>query len=542
MLRISSYTFGCKLNQSETESALGILADSGYEIVPWESGADLYLINTCTVTGKGEQKARRLIRQVQLLWPQSVVLAAGCYAVLEREKLEALGERVCALSDQPAQICRLLADKPLANSDELLQLLRNGIAEHLAAGGRRLEAGVVRPTDFPEALLRPTLLHSATQRQDRPARPAEPGPGLDSGPRPGLKLGPPVTTKQAGQPGFPVSPPTPLSVSRGKTRRRYFFKIQDGCNRTCSFCRIRIARGPSRSLSLPLLVQQLQDLEARGYAEAVITGVHINSYHYRDETAKRDYYLGGLLCELIAHTEHIRLRLSSLEPEAPESEHGGQLIRALASQRICPHFHISVQSGSEHVLRQMRRGYTAARQRLYIEHLKALRPNAFLSCDVIVGFPGEREEDFEATCQLLKEKEFAAIHAFSYSPRPGTDAFTMPKVRDSIVKQRMQHIQLLATTLQHSYLQNCLGREVKVLLEERKDGYWLGYSENYVRTRISDANSVRQGGEMVSVRLQSCSDSQEDNPEDNQGQESDFAQQDTMLEGIPLVPTVPVQV
>ncbi len=488
MLRISSYTFGCKLNQSETDSALKILADSGYEIVPWDSGADLYLINTCTVTSKGEQKARRLIRQVQRDWPLAVILAAGCYAVLERQKIEALGPRVCALPDQPAQLCITLAKQPLANNEELLHLLRDGIATQLAKGGRQLQSGVARQTDFPEVLL-PNVVPSSVQKN--------------------ISL---------------------QKTTTHKTRQRYFLKIQDGCNRTCSFCRIRIARGPSRSLAMPLLVQQLQQLEREGYTEAVITGVHINSYHYQHKNTGSHYFLGELLQELLGQTETIRLRLSSIEPENIKSIRSQQLFCAFAAQRVCPHFHISIQSGSEHVLRQMRRGYTANQQLNYIARLKELRPQAYFSCDVIVGFPGEREEDFEATYQLLRNNRFAAVHSFSYSPRPDTDAFTMPKVQESIVKQRMQRLQTLAKELQRQYLEHCLNRKAKILLEELHKGYWLGYSENYVRTKIAaPVDSSWQPGDLVQVRLQRS----ENQPSSNEEDLHNNSDEEFLLEGIP---------
>ena len=404
-------------------------------------------------------------------------MAAGCYAVLEREKIEALGARVCALPDQPAQLCSLLAEQPLANNDELLNLLRSHIELHLAAGGRHLRPGVARQADFPEVLLR----RPPSQGQTKINK---------------------ISLKEPAQQNtlsLPASSPIPEFKSQvrkhAEKRQRYFLKIQDGCNRTCSFCRIRIARGPSRSLALPLLVEQLQHLEAQGYAEAVITGVHINSYHYQNEITGQDYFLGDLLEALLGQTQYIRLRLSSLEPEGLESPRAQQLFRILASQRICPHFHISIQSGSEHILRQMRRAYTAAQQLRYIDRLRELRPQAFFSCDVIVGFPGEREENFLATCDLLSSRNFASIHSFSYSPRPGTDSFTMPRIQESIVKQRMQQIQYLAVNLHRKYLQRCLGQEVRVLLEEMRSGFWFGYSENYVRTRIAiDLESESQNG------------------------------------------------
>ena len=476
MLRISSYTFGCKLNQSETEAALSILDDAGYEIVPWEAGADLYIINTCTVTSKGEQKARRLIRKVQQFSPQAAVLATGCYAILEQQKLEALGERVCALPDQPARLCELLARQSVASSDELLQLLRSvNVQPKQNLLGRNLQPNVARPVDFPEARQILRGKNQITATKDLPK---------------------------------PKAGPTEARVeirSKHKRRVRHFLKIQDGCNRTCSFCRIRIARGPSRSLAAPLLVQQLQQLEAQGYAEAVITGVHINSYQ------DGDCHLGELLQLLLRETQSIRLRLSSLEPEKLDSEHAQQLLHALSQPRICPHFHISVQSGSEHILRQMRRCYTANVQRHYIERLKELRPEAFFSCDVIVGFPGEHDSDFAATCELLQSQKFAAAHAFSYSPRPGTIAFEQlagAKVQESIVKERMQRLQALAAELSQNYVQNFVGRRVTVLLEELREGYWHGYSENYIRTRIAAPPSgLWSPGDLIDVALAISKDS-----------------------------------
>ena len=491
MLRISSYTFGCKLNQSETESALAILNEAGYEIVPWDAGADLYVINTCTVTSKGEQKARRLIRKVQQFAPQAVVLAAGCYAVLEQQKLEALGERVCALPDQPARLCELLARQPVASSDELLQLLRSADVPQ----NRHLEPNVARPIDFPEADFPETDLPETDLPEARQIVPQ------DS-----------QTPKTVKAPEYKKSPLRGEGRRQRSSRRvrplqrvRPFLKIQDGCNRTCSFCRIRIARGPSRSLSAPLLVQQLQQLETQGCTEAVITGVHINSYHC-PETGR---YLGELLQLLLRQTERIRLRLSSLEPESLDSARAQQLLEALSEPRICPHFHISVQSGSEYILRQMRRCYTANVQQRYIERLRGLRPSAFFSCDVIVGFPGEREEDYEATCKLLQSQQFGAVHAFSYSPRPGTTAFEQlagAKVQESIVKQRMQHLQALAARLQQNYVQGFAGRRVEVLLEELhqelNQDYWYGYSENYIRTRIAaPPSALWKPGDLVDVEL-----------------------------------------
>lgn len=439
MLRLASYTFGCKLNQSESETALGLLVARGYEVVDWEAGADFFLINTCTVTSKVEQKVRGLIRRVLREASQAVVLVTGCYAVVEGESLRRLGDRVCVVADQPARVCQFLADQPEppANSDELLVLLKANVELFQT---RTIKINQPRSIDFP----------------------------------------------------------FPEAVKKSTPRQRYFLKIQDGCNRQCSFCRIRIARGLSRSLPLPELVSRLRHLEGEGYREIVITGVHINSYHY--EEGGRVNTLGDLLLAMLEATRLVRLRLSSLEPEDWErnASRNPSLKTALRSPRICPHFHISLQSGSDFVLRQMRRIYSSQTIRDYVKELSDLRSgeDPFFSCDVIVGFPGERREDFEATLELLRELNFSAVHAFSYSPRPGTEAAGMPsRLPESEIKLRMRELKVLSEKLWTRYLERQWGKTCRVLLEEFRDGRWRGTSENYLKIGIAeDSGEIGRSG------------------------------------------------
>lgn len=433
MLRISYYTLGCKLNQSETETALASLAILGYEIVDWSSGADIYLINTCTVTAKSEQKARRLIRQAGRQHSRALIVVCGCYAVVEPETLAALGNRVVVFSRPQEFADKLAALGAIGSVDEILFLLNpdaKATVDNIAS-------------DFPF-----------------------------------------------------VIPSTPF-------RQRYFFKIQDGCDRTCSFCRIRIARGRSRSLAISEIIPRLQQLANAGYREIVITGVHINSYQSGNDR------LGELLATIIAETEGFRLRLSSLEPEKLTPA----LANALAHQRICPHFHLSLQSGSAHVLRQMRRAYSPAMIERFADALRQLQPDPFFSADVIVGFPGESESDFENSLAVLQRVNLADCHGFSYSSRPETAAALMPtQVPATVKQQRMTRLQQLTEQQKQRYLSRQHGRKVKMLLESWEDGYWIGASENYLRPSLADPQKNYQTGELVDAVLvvdqQAATDSQ----------------------------------
>jgi threonylcarbamoyladenosine tRNA methylthiotransferase MtaB len=260
---------------------------------------------------------------------------------------------------------------------------------------------------------------------------------------------------------------------------RAFIKIQDGCDKHCAYCRIRLARGPSRSMAAKNVLEELQALEAGGYWEAVLTGVNIGQYRDPGGTGNLD----GLLAYLLEGTRSIGLRLSSLEPEGIDEG----LAAVLSHPRIRPHFHLSVQSGSEAVLEKMGRSYSGETVERAAALLRSVRGKPFLACDIIAGFPGETEDDFNQTLSLCRKIEFAWIHAFPYSKRPGTPAFSYPQtVSERETGRRVGLLTDLAWQGRSNYQRGCVGMEVEALVEkyEKKDGYCRGLADNYLKLLI----------------------------------------------------------
>ncbi|MDR0411955.1 MAG: tRNA (N(6)-L-threonylcarbamoyladenosine(37)-C(2))-methylthiotransferase MtaB [Treponema sp.] len=298
---------------------------------------------------------------------------------------------------------------------------------------------------------------------------------------------------------LPSNPSTLDSVHHS----RAFLKIQDGCDRLCSYCRVRLARGRSVSTSAEEALVRLRAFENAGYTEAVLTGVNLNLYRDRDED------LAGLLRSLLKGTEKIRLRLSSLEPEAVTMD----LAEALAHRRVRPHFHLSVQSGSDSVLRCMRRPYTAALVHEKAALLRSIKDDPFLACDIIAGFPGETQADFDHTYELCVRVGFAWIHAFPFSPRPGTEAFDIPcRVNDGEVARRISHLTKLARTGRRVYVARCLerGGKMEAIVERSRDSFpkdcVAAVSENYLKLLVHlPRGETYVPGSIVSVRLTALS-------------------------------------
>ncbi|MDR0784910.1 MAG: tRNA (N(6)-L-threonylcarbamoyladenosine(37)-C(2))-methylthiotransferase MtaB [Treponema sp.] len=304
-----------------------------------------------------------------------------------------------------------------------------------------------------------------------------------------------ITERLHLQPSTP-NPQVPITESR---RSRAFLKLQDGCDKLCAYCRVRLARGGSVSASAEEALARLRAFENEGYAEAVLTGVNLNLY--RD--GGKD--LAGLLQFLVKGTERIRLRLSSLEPEAVTTE----LLEALAHRRVRPHFHLSVQSGSDSVLRRMRRPYTAALVEEKAALLRRVKDDPFLACDVIAGFPGESQADFERTYELCKRVGFAWIHAFPFSSRPGTEAFDMTgRVSGKEIVRRVSLLTELARSGRRGYVDRCLrrGGEIEAVVERRRDSTpkncVTAVSENYLKLLVRfPRGETRAPGSLLSVRL-----------------------------------------
>lgn len=394
VLRVAFRTLGCKLNQLETESVADAFSGAGALICPFEEAADLYVVNTCTVTGKAEQKARRVMRQALVQNPLAVVLVTGCYAQMDPEGLSLVHPRAVVLpGDEKAALLSLaswLQDNWQGHGD-----LKDAVVEW--------KMGLDRP--------------EGSSVPDR----------------------------------FSYHPKTFAFHSRPS------LKIEDGCNNRCAYCRVCLARGPAVSLASALILERVLELEAAGKAEVVLTG--INLAHYRDGVMR----FPGLLKFLIDRTTAINFRISSYEPEFVD----GDFLEAFASSRIQPHVHLSVQSGSSSVLRRMARPYSAERVAEAVAALRATRDDPFIAADIIAGFPGETDEEFEETYAFCRDLDFAWIHAFPFSARPGTKAFDMrPKVPERVSGERVGRLSDLARAGKARYVARWTGKTVGVILEK----------------------------------------------------------------------------
>jgi threonylcarbamoyladenosine tRNA methylthiotransferase MtaB len=435
-------TLGCKLNQLESESIAEAFKSAGFSI---EAGpvVDIMVINTCSVTSKSDQKARRLIRKALRDNPGGCVIVTGCYAQLETDAIAALEEP--------------------------------------------------RPPDLPRRLFvlsgsRKTFLLDLPRLLDPGAVPGGPGPAalerfLGAETAPGALI--------------PVSAP-PLDPFRFNVRdfsfhSRPFLKIQDGCDHACSYCRVTLARGPSRSLDAETLLVRLGELEAAGHGEAVLTGVNISQYR----SAGLD--LGGALEFLLANTRTIALRVSSLEPDGMDDS----LFRALSNRRIRPHFHLSIQSGSPRILKRMRRGYTPAAVETAIRRLRELRGDPFLACDIIAGFPGETPAEFAETYELCRRSNFTWIHAFPFSRRPGAEAWDFPdNVPEREAVSRVESLMNLARQGRAAYIRAWAGKIVAAIVEVGDNGKSpTALSENYLKLRLPLSPDPPLPGTVVACRI-----------------------------------------
>jgi threonylcarbamoyladenosine tRNA methylthiotransferase MtaB len=425
-MRASFYTFGCKLNQYETEALASSFRSRGFSVGaasaedttaapgPDENSADLYIVNTCTVTSKSEQKARRLIRSLSRRHPAALLIVTGCYAQLNAEELETLADNILVVPQEAK-------DRLLEAPEQLLQ-----------AGGAPLRN---------KARLKTYLAA------------AEPHPGGSFR----------------------------YQVADFSFHSRAFLKIQDGCDNSCAYCRVPLARGKAVSASPELLLERLEAFERLGYRELVLTGVNISAYRHELDG------LSELLRRFLERAHGLRLRLSSLEPETITSE----LAEILADPRICAHFHLPVQSGSDSVLLRMRRRYRAEQVARAVELLRQANPEAFLAADVIVGFPGEEDADFRRTLDLVKQLRFSKLHVFPFSPRPGTAAAGIKgRVPERIRDERARELRTLSTRLYKEYAGSWRNREVELVLEKHHEGQWRGLSGNYLKVSLSESTDT----------------------------------------------------
>jgi threonylcarbamoyladenosine tRNA methylthiotransferase MtaB len=404
----SIFTLGCKLNQLESEAIAGSFRKAGFRLVPWDSNSQtprILIINTCTVTSKADQKARRMIRKLLRDNPESCVIVIGCYAQLDTEEIRTLEDRTTG-----RRLFVLGGGEGVASAKSALL----GLPQYL------LDAISGEPL--------PCLLESW------------------------MKNAASVIKNDS---VFSFKP------DEFSFHSRAYIKIQDGCDNNCAYCRVRLARGQSLSLNHEAVLERLRALEAKGCPEIFITGVNITQY------SDKGIGLAGLLELLLDGTSAIALRLSSLEPECINT----RLASVFAHPRIRPHFHLSVQSGSDTILQGMGRVYNVNTVEKAIALLRSAKDKPFLACDIITGFPGETEAEFAKTLAFCEKTCFAWIHAFPYSKRPGTAAFSFgDPVRDCDKTRRVEALTALALQGKREYAKTWLGKELSAVVEKAHCG------------------------------------------------------------------------
>ena len=404
---VAACTLGCKTNQYETDGMMEILKKMGASVVNFEDAADVYLINTCSVTNMADKKSRQMIHRARKNNPEALVIACGCYVQAEKEKLS---------QDK---------DIDIIISNNRKKDIGHVIAEYFNSGETACFTDISREKEFEE-----------------------------------------------------------LDVNKQVYHTRAYVKIQDGCNQFCTYCIIPYVRGRIRSRSMDSVIDEISRLAEAGVKEVVLTGIHISSYG-RDMDG--DTGLADLV-ENISKIEGIeRIRLGSLEPGIITEEFAH---RIKAVDKLCPHFHLSLQSGCDSVLKRMNRKYTCGEYMEKCELLRKVYKNPAITTDVIVGFPGETEEEFECTRKYLEDINLYEMHIFKYSQRKGTPAATMPNQVDPSVKNSRSDVLLaISEHNKHAYQDLFVGTTVKVLVEElvEKNGeeYMRGHTERYMDVHIS---------------------------------------------------------
>ena len=405
-MKAALHNLGCKVNAYETEAMQQILEEAGYEIVPFSEYADVYVINTCSVTNMADRKSRQMLHRAKKQNPDAIVVGAGCYVQTKEAQ---------ALVDESIDIV-------IGNNKkhELVPLLREYEASH------RKMACVA------------DINHEKQAYEE-------------------------------------------LSLSRTAEHTRAFIKVQDGCNQFCTYCIIPFARGRVRSRELPDVLQEIRTLAKIGYREVVLTGIHLSSYGVDNGESLLH------LIEAVHELEGIeRIRLGSLEPRIVTDAFAKRLSEL---PKICPHFHLSLQSGCDTVLSRMNRRYDTAEYEAGCALLRRYFEHPAITTDVIVGFPGETDEEFETTERYLERIHFYEMHIFQYSRREGTKAAAMPdQVPEAVKKERSEKLLALGHRMSGEFRRYYLGRQVTALLEEEflYDGkrYYTGYTKEYVKVAV----------------------------------------------------------
>ncbi len=399
------HNLGCKVNAYETEAMGELLKEAGYEIVDFTEKADVYVINTCSVTNMADKKSRQMLHRAKKRNPDSIVVAAGCYVQTKQEE---------------------------ARLDDAVDII---------IGNNKKQDLILAIEAFEKDRSQSESVIEINHRQ----------------------------------------PYESLRMTKTAEHTRAFIKIQDGCNQFCSYCIIPYARGRVRSRPFADVLDEVKTLAANGYQEIVFSGIHLSSYGID---------IGETLLHLILDTARIegirRIRLGSLEPGIVTEEFASELAK---TEKICPHFHLSLQSGCDDTLKRMNRTYTTAEYQKSCELLKTYFEHPAITTDVIVGFPGETKEEFHATEQYLKEIHFYEMHVFKYSKREGTKAAVMKdQVPEGQKAERSERLIALAGEMSEEFRKYYIGKEVEALMEEplwiEGRRYFTGYTKEYLKIAL----------------------------------------------------------
>ena len=426
--KVALHNLGCKVNAYEVEAMQQLLENAGYETVPFEEGADVYVINTCTVTNIADRKSRQMLHKAKKMNPDAIVVATGCYAQADTEKLkEDTAVDLILGNNQKTQIVEALEEYEKEHAKQVQVIEINHTKEY-----------------------------------------------------------------------------EELSISSTAEHVRAYIKVQDGCNQFCTYCIIPFARGRVRSRKIEEVLREVETLAAKGYKEVVLTGIHLSSYGVDFPKEERESLLS--LIQAVSRVEGIsRIRLGSLEPRIITEEFLEGIVK---TGKVCPHFHLSLQSGCDATLKRMNRKYTSGEYYDRCQILRKYFDHPALTTDVIVGFPGETEEEFEASYAFVDRVDFYETHIFKYSKREGTKAAVMDGQIDEKIKgERSARMIALGERKKKAYEDSFIGKEVEVLFEERAQiegkAVMTGHTKEYMKIALETEKNISNC--IVKVRIENHS-------------------------------------
>lgn len=426
-MKVALYTLGCRVNSYESEAMAEKFIKDGYEIVDFEEFADVYVINTCTVTNMGDKKSRQMIGRARRKNPDAIIAVVGCYSQIASEDVAKIEGVDVVLGSR--------------NKGDVVYWVNKTREEHKQV----IEVhDVLRDKSFED-----------------------------------------------------------LSIDEYQDKTRAFLKIQDGCNQFCTYCLIPFSRGAICSKNPVQLLREVKDLSENGFKEIILSGVHIASYG-RD--LEGDWDLMKVLEEVDQIEGIERIRIGSIDPNFFSDE---TIARISKIKKLCPHFHLSLQSGCDATLRRMNRKYTTADYKRAVDSLRRYMKDASITTDVIVGFPGESQEEFNSTYEFLSDIKLSKLHIFKYSKRTGTKAADMPfQVDGTLKEERSRKLIELNNRLEIEFMEKFIGREMNVLFEEKhneKEGHYVGYTENYIKVVANSDKDL--SGKIIKTKLESvCED------------------------------------